>query len=196
MDMSLNRRVFSWLLGSEINTAQLPSSHQIVKRDQTNGYFLTYSAELVVKAVVKVMEQAIPLPGSQKDLDIKPFRIITTLLDKAEIGPIIIDRIMLDVFRTLYHMANYLNDPPDSDTGPTRQELIKTANLLFAQLETSYVWTCCGEQFSQACRGLDRGGEGAEVSFAGGDVGVIGSDAPTLQEMCKLIKFLLEIASI
>jgi hypothetical protein len=33
------------------------------------------------------------------------FRIITTLLDKPEIGPHIIDAIILDVFRTLYHMS-------------------------------------------------------------------------------------------
>jgi hypothetical protein len=194
-DMSLNRRLFNWLLGSEINPDLLPSSHPIVKSDQSSGYFLTYSAGLVVKAVVMVMEQGIPLPGSQRDLDIKPFRIITTLLDKAEIGPIIIDSIVLDIFRTLYHMNTYLQSN-SSDTGPTRQELIKTANLLFAQLETSYVWTSCGEQFSQACRKLERGGMGAEVSFTGGDVGGIGSGEPTLQEMCKLIKFLLEIVSI
>ena len=33
-DMSLNRRLFSWLLGSEINPALLPSSHPIVIFDQ------------------------------------------------------------------------------------------------------------------------------------------------------------------
>jgi hypothetical protein len=32
-------------------------------------------------------------------------RIITTLLDKPEIGPHIIDDIILDIFRTLYHMS-------------------------------------------------------------------------------------------
>jgi len=45
--------------------------------DQASGYILTYSADLVVQAVAMVMEQAFPLPGSQKLLDMKPFRIIT-----------------------------------------------------------------------------------------------------------------------
>ena len=45
--------------------------------DQASRYILTYSADLVVQAVAMVMEQAIPLPGSQKVLDMKPFRIIT-----------------------------------------------------------------------------------------------------------------------
>ena len=41
-------------------------------------------------------------------------------------------------------------------TGP-RQELIKTANLLFVQLETSFVWSACGRHFTEASA---RGGEG------------------------------------
>ena len=31
-------------------------------------------------------------------------RVVTVLLDKQEIGPLIIDKISLDVFRTLHHM--------------------------------------------------------------------------------------------
>ena len=192
-DMSLNRRLFSWLLGTEINPSLLPTTHPLVRTDQNSGYFLTYSVDLVVNAVVLVMEQAIPLPGSQKVLDLKPYRIITTLLDKAEIGPLIIDKIMLDIFRTLYHMSNYQQENPTN----TSQELIKTANLLFAQLETNHVWTCCGEQFSLACRQLEEEqGGGEDVSFLGGEVGGIGSGCPTLPEMCKLIIFLLEVVSI
>ena len=153
-DMSLNRRLFSWLLGSEINTSLLPSNHPNVLSDQSNGYFLTYAADLLVKAVALIMEQGVPLPGSQKGVDIKPFRIVTTLMDKTEIGPVIIDRIMLDTLRTFYHMSRYLEDSPASETGPTKQELVKTANLLFAQLETSYIWKYCGDQFGIACKDL------------------------------------------
>ena len=76
-DMSLSRRLFSWLLKSEFNLALLPSSPSIVMIDQASRYILTYSADLVVQAVAMVMEQAFPLPGSQKLLDMKPFRIIT-----------------------------------------------------------------------------------------------------------------------
>ena len=32
------------------------------------------------------------------------------------------------------------------------QELIKTANLLFSQLETGYVWSVCEAKFSSACQ--------------------------------------------
>ena len=35
-------------------------------------------------------------------------RVVTVLLDKQEIGPLIIDKISLDVFRTLHHMFQVL----------------------------------------------------------------------------------------
>jgi hypothetical protein len=45
-------------------------------------------------------------------------RIITTLLDKPEIGPQIIDEIILDIFRTLYHMSPTHSS---ADPAPTNQ---------------------------------------------------------------------------
>ena len=70
-------------------------------------------------------------------------------------------------------MYTNLKDNSNKDTGgPTKQMLIKKAALLFAQLETSYVWTCCGEQFSQACSTMDVDGEGMDMSV---DVRGIGS---------------------
>ena len=105
---------------------------------------------------------------------------------------------MLDIFRTLYHMALFIKDSSNEASygGPSKQELIKTANLLFAQLETSYVWTCCGEQFDDACGRLSLGDSDANFSFNGEEVGAIGSGPPTVVEMCKIIKFLLDVVSI
>ena len=39
---------------------------------------------------------------------LKILRVVTVLLDKQEIGPLIIDKISLDVFRTLHHMFQVL----------------------------------------------------------------------------------------
>jgi hypothetical protein len=48
------------------------------------------------------------------------YRIITTLLDKPEIGPHIIDAIILDVFRTLYHMS-----PAHNTADPTPHNQVR-----------------------------------------------------------------------
>ena len=174
-DMGLNRRLFTWLLGTEINTSLLPDCHPIVQQGKEN-YFNIYTSELLIKALLRLLEQSIPSGPVPTTLDIKPFRIITTLLDKAEIGPVIIDQVMVDIFRCLYHMSTRVA----GDTA-RRQELIKTGNLLFAQLETSYVWTLCGHHFKEACVRPDDDDDNTDT------VGAVGVGPPSLNQICNLI---------
>ena len=57
--------------------------------------------------------------------------------------------------RLLYFMSgkcNELDTSTSSNSKPVPQELIKTANLLFSQLETGFVWSACEHQFSRACQ--------------------------------------------
>ena len=58
---------------------------------------------LLIEALLRLLEGSVL--SAELCLDIKPFRIITTLLDKAEIGPLIIDQIMVDIWRALHHMS-------------------------------------------------------------------------------------------
>ena len=184
-DMSLNRRLFTWLLGTEVNTSLLPDCHPVVNTNtKVTTYFSTYSLQLLIDALLRLLEGSVESAGHS--LDIKPFRIITTLLDKPEIGPLIIDQIMVDIWRSLYHMSQVVGD---------RQELIKTANLLFAQLETSYVWRLCGQVFSQACR-AEGGEQRRQEEEEEGSVGGVGSGAPSLTQTCHIITFLLHTVSI
>ena len=67
---------------------------------RTSSYFSNYSRQFVVSAVLAVLASSLPSDGlTARQLDIRPYRIITTLLDKQEIGPDIIDDIILDIFR-------------------------------------------------------------------------------------------------
>ena len=180
-DMSLNRRLFTWLLGTEVNTSLLPDHHPVVSTSsKVATYFTTYSLQLLIEALLKLLEDSVQ--SAALNLDIKPFRIITTLLDKAEIGPLIIDQIMVDIWRALYHMSREVGE---------KQELIKTANLLFAQLETRYVWKLCEKVFSEACQSPSGAEEERE-----GSVGVVASGAPSLTQTCHIIDFLLNTVSI
>ena len=183
-DMSLNRRLFTWLLGTEINPSLYPDCHPLANKNLC--YFTTYSLDLLILALLRLLERAVPHENVDS-LDIKPFRIITVLLDKAEIGPVIIDRIMVDVFRCLHHMTSALTNMEGGDL--KRQELIKTANLMFQMLETSYVWTLCGHQFREASV------RGEEEEVEEGGVGTIGAGPPTLTQTCNIIVFLLETVS-
>ena len=93
-DMALNRRLFNWLLGSEINISLLPDCHPLVSNKAEGKYFEIYSKELLIGALLRLLELSIPIGAVSGPLDIKPFRIITTLLDKAEIGKNCLDYLL------------------------------------------------------------------------------------------------------
>lgn len=56
--MSLNRRLYSWLLGSDLNVSQLSMDHPFIKKletigevSQTSLYFDTYSKKILVEVI-------------------------------------------------------------------------------------------------------------------------------------------------
>ena len=96
--------------------------------------------------------------------DLKSYRLVMTLLDKAEVGGAILEHIMIDVFRAMFHSskapapknckqtAEMVNKKSENVTSPgsAQQELIKSANLLFGTLESSFIWEFCGKTFEKA----------------------------------------------
>jgi hypothetical protein len=187
-DMSLNRRLFNWLLGADTRPELLPADHPVARAD---SYFLAFSQDLVVAAVVAVLEEALPC-GPEQAVDTRAYRVVTSLLDKPEIGPAIIDRISLDIFRSLHHMFAHQAAHPQGP-GPSRLELVKTANLLFGQLETSFVWVALGLHFTEAAASGATAGAG---QGGGSEVASVGAGPAGLLEVCSLVTFLLEVVSI
>ena len=154
-DLSLNRRLFTWLLGTEINPSLYPDCHPLASKEDC--YFITYSSDLLIKALLHLQEMADPV-GSVDTLDVKPF------------------------FRCLHHTSAALTAAYPADTGGRKQELIKTANLMFNQLETSYVWVVCGDQFRAASA------RAADTDTDSGDtVGGVGAGPPSLSQICNII---------
>ncbi|XP_039275981.1 protein dopey-1 homolog [Nilaparvata lugens] len=222
-DMSLNRRLYAWLLGSEINIALLSPEHPLVKRSKTadsitsnistSQYFELYSREMLVLAIKTLLDQA----TGQTPHDLRPYRLLVSLLDKPDIGPVILDDFLFEVFRLLYLCCNSSAPAPESHISAANSsssshksnsaELVKSANLLFGSLEPRYLWQYVGTLVAAAC--CTRGG-GASCSTstsaststsswsaAGeGYVRRVGSGDPSLVEVCALAEFLLDTVSL
>lgn len=137
-DMSLNRRLYSWLLGSEV----INSSNKLYpKTDEktpltTEQYFETYSRATLIKALKCTLKQSINQTDS---VDLRPYKILVSLLDKVEIGPVILDHVLCDVIRTMTHSC-------DND------DVKKQAILLFTTFEASYIWNYMTMLFENACK--------------------------------------------
>ncbi|XP_074253856.1 protein DOP1A isoform X2 [Saimiri boliviensis] len=196
-DMSLNRRLYAWLLGPRSTRHSNPEEH-------ATYYFTTFSKELLVQAMVGILQ--VNGYGEESTLmqDLKPFRILISLLDKPELGPVILEDVLIEVFRTLYSQCkaelDLQTEPPFSKdhaqlSSKLREnkktaELIKTANLLFNSFEPYYMWDYVARWFEECCRRTLH----ARLQIGPGDSS--NSSELQLTNFCLLVDFLLDIVSL
>lgn len=133
--------------------------------------------------------------------DLRPYRILISLLDKSDIGPVILDDILFEVFRLVLAQFKrgarvwnkrepwirinflrllYLSWRDPGNKASNGGELLKSANLLFSSLEPRYLWQYVGVLFSDACRKMPlcNVNENEENS-----VKPVGSGDPSLMEV-------------
>uniref|UniRef100_A0A8C2CKM7 DOP1 leucine zipper like protein A n=1 Tax=Cyprinus carpio TaxID=7962 RepID=A0A8C2CKM7_CYPCA len=197
-DMSLNRRLYAWLLGFDNNGVQAgPRSTRLSNPEEhVTHYFNTYSKDMLIQAMVGIL-QGKARGGEEESIlmhDLKPFRILISLLDKPELGPAILEDVLIEVFRTLHTQCraelDLQNQNPFSKdqtqlSSKLREnkktaELIKTANLLFNSFEPYYMWDYIACWFEECCRCTVS----SEMSTR------------SLVEFCELVDFLLDIVSL
>ncbi len=117
--------------------------------------------------------------------------MLISLLEKPEIGPTILDDILVDVFRALY-LSNRVSEKEDWSKSQ-HEELVKTANLLFGTLEECYVWSYTGRLLQKSTNEV---ASLAAVTTANKEVQPVGTGPPHFLEMCSLTVFLLETLSV
>ncbi|XP_054856507.1 protein dopey-1 [Eublepharis macularius] len=205
-DMSLNRRLYAWLLGFDNNGAIIGprSTRHSNPEEHATYYFNTFSKDMLVQAMVGILQ--INGHGEESTLmqDLKPFRILISLLDKPELGPVILEDVLIEVFRTLYTQckaeldlqveSSFSKDHAQLSSklreNKKTAELIKTANLLFNSFEPYYMWDYIARWFEECCR---RTLHARLQTLPGG--GSEPAELP-LTNFCLLVDFLLDIVSL
>ncbi|XP_065156421.1 protein dopey-1 homolog isoform X2 [Atheta coriaria] len=209
-DMSLNRRLYSWLLTSETRSER--NADFQVEDDESDAEeptTPTIAIDLLMEAIRVILKQG----STEIPLDVKPYRLLTSLFDKPQIGPMILDNILYDVFRALYTSCLNLQKHKSNTTRCVSfngnltslkgdedalkksfltqhcQELTRNANLLFNTLQTYYIWSYIERLFEKSVT-MKRS---SRHQYAVND---IGSGEPNLLEICVLTDFLLDIIPI
>lgn len=221
-DMSLNRRLYLWFLGSSTYQAQASAvsssaDSSTTRRSRADSssttsefdltYFHSYSRELLVAALkqkLNAVGQEARLGEDGHLVALKPFRILISLLDKPEIGPVIIEDVLLSVFRRFY-LEGTRSEGVDSTSDVSAshssgrvlvkdskqvEELVKTANLLFGSFESYYIWDFIGRLFARACD------KTREVCHRTMSVSSESSDVMNIRELCHIVEFLLDVISL
>ncbi|KAI0050603.1 hypothetical protein FA95DRAFT_1536117 [Auriscalpium vulgare] len=114
-DLSLNRRLYSWLLGSDENP-----EHQAT-------YFRNYSLELLRMTLREEM-----FSPSMEYSESRPFKIFISLMDKWEIGGPLTEVLVLDTFRALKVVFE--------SGAEVSEDVVLTASTLYEAVEPSIVW--------------------------------------------------------
>ena len=123
-DMSLNRRLYAWILATDSK-----SDPRIVDVDAK-------PAEMQVKLNLEILANALRFLFSALSPSLtihdysKPYKIIISLMDKPEIGPVIMDALFLDIIVSL-------NQKIDSSIF---KELLPTAVMMMDTLDAFFVW--------------------------------------------------------
>lgn len=141
-DMSLNRRLYAWLLGNE-NGSQL----QMV-------YFDKFAKKAATQAV-RGLFYATTDAGSNQFHDEeqfvtesqRPYKILISLLDKWEIGQPVVQDIFVDSLTSLQthvrrgtHGSEVRNTETAGHVCSSRQQILQTANMWMEMTEPYLIW--------------------------------------------------------
>ncbi|XP_039229065.1 protein dopey-1 homolog [Drosophila yakuba] len=185
-DMSLNRRLFSWLLGSEVakntptyDTLSLDTSNAPLE-EEPEPYFVKHSRHILIRALITTLRLSLECAP----MDLKPYRIMLSLLDKAEIGSAVLDYVLHDIIRAMYISSG-------------NAEALKSANLLFATFDPAYIWSYMTNMFEKACQQANSTQDHSQAGETSGKYACdVGSGDPCVLEICVLTEFLLETVSL
>ncbi|XP_053683170.1 protein dopey-1 homolog isoform X2 [Sabethes cyaneus] len=183
-DMSLNRRLYSWLLGADTCLAKhVEDIGHDGETSDPNTYFETHSKAVLISAFKLILKASI----ASSPIDLSPYRILISLLDKAEIGQRILDDVLCDIIRTI-SLCN------------GNHEVQKSANLLFSTFDPSYIWNYMTSLYRD---GAVKKHQQKRPSSSGNVNSInmreqirIDSGPPGTIEVCYLTEFLLETLSL
>ena len=214
-DMSLNRRLYQWILGIANESFTEDSNQQssigdsgfVSEDNATPSNFEKVAKKYVVAAVISLFKS---MSGSKLSLShfrvrdtrnekLKPFRVLVSLLDKPEIGPAILDDVLIEVFRALYCECSGVvkGKERSKEHSNMKDETIKTANILFNALESYFIW----EYLEKGLRCSFQRDKDSNLLPSGPTENVFEElemelSHPDCAELLTLIDFLLDIVSV
>ncbi|XP_054721369.1 protein dopey-1-like [Uloborus diversus] len=207
-DMSLNRRLFSWLMGGDMLSSDdlYKSSTASSEQCDENSYFKRFSKDFLLKALQVCFDNpqsVISSASMPSNAELWCYRLLISLLDRPEISSVIVDDILMDIFRSLYLTCNFLEKNPVACEKKLQKhlkdcgELKKAANLLFGTLEPSYLWDYSAKHFENSCQISISENQRNDISREKKlEVLKVGSGNPNLKELCCLVSFLLDVVSL
>ncbi|KAK6520878.1 hypothetical protein TWF506_001121 [Arthrobotrys conoides] len=127
-DMSLNRRLWVWLLGPEQPEA---IASPINAGADTNSYFGRYG----LKSLCAGLTERILVHKSDSAEMARPYRILLSLMDRWEIGGSVVPRLFFPAMQSAQHYEKFAPSPEKY------HEVLRSAAQFFDGVEPGLVWS-------------------------------------------------------
>ncbi|CAF0956370.1 unnamed protein product [Didymodactylos carnosus] len=213
-DMSLNRRIYSWFLGSEQLATQAQdstvSSTTLQTADTSTSpevtYFAQYTHDNLIHALLNALESINTTPSTSDTTTLVPIesmssswtltkllRVLTILVDKPDVGPNILEYVLMNYLLSVYNQI-YLKikfvPTINIQQENQRSETLKTLNMLLDTFEPYFIWEFLTKNFDLILTQTDHEQSPPLIST----INTIGS--ATVESLCGVIQMLLDIASL
>lgn len=137
-EMSLNRRLWTWFLGPKDPSpgpkSDLASPGVTGRQDQNNGrqtkYFRLYGQNSLTRGILNMLETDAITPVEKA----RPFRVALALMDRWEIGSLVVPNIFLPALRSVLRYQKVARISEDF------AEVLRSANGFFDGVESGLVW--------------------------------------------------------
>ncbi|CAF2527782.1 unnamed protein product [Rotaria sp. Silwood2] len=223
-DMSLNRRIYAWFLGTEqlpidnrnqqqhISEIHSSTTSLTITNDPFNSssYFVQYTKENLIQSILHALERissnTLSTTGKSKPTTpdenialvtsiaesmplawtlIKLIRVLIILVDKPDVGPNILESVLMSylliVYQQIYLPAKQLTSINVQQENH-RSETLKTLNMLLDTFEPYFIWEFLTKSF--------------DIIITEQQDQIIITVGTTIEQLCGIINMLLDIASL
>lgn len=145
-DMSLNRRLWSWLLGPE------PAGQDADQNEQSQPnavsrttYFEAFGLQPLIKALLDMVSNT---PGDKLNERARPYRICLSLMDRWEIGGLVVPEVFLPIIDSVRQFQ--ARAPSKTEF----LEVLRSASVFFDGIESGLIYS---EIFGLLARAIGPG---------------------------------------
>ena len=162
-EMSLNRRLWTWFLGPETSsrtgdgTPSSPESSPTITPTKSHGlqlsqteYFERFGLAPLVSSVLKMVKDDSLKPSEKA----RPFRICLSLMDRWEIGGLVVPQIFLPAMKSVWRYQRL------ATSKEALGEVLRSANVFFDAIESNLIWAELTEIVSGALELKESNPEG------------------------------------
>lgn len=137
-EMSLNRRLWAWFLGprgpTSEQTSDLTAPNRSDSHDQHDGqqikYFRQYGQSSLTQGILDQFQTDALTPAENA----RPFRIALALMDRWEIGSLVVPNVLLPGLRRVWCYQKVARTPEDF------AEVLRSASGFFDGIESGLIW--------------------------------------------------------